>query len=545
MRPSRAASDAARWGVVAALLLVLVPVGWVSPDGLHQADLARSGSWRPNPNHLLNEPLNAAWLAITDRWAPAALPVDRLRRLSGLWAALAIAAFRRLLAPRLASSRGAANYATAWFAGCAVFAILALSAETYVLQLPVLVVAAALLLRLQERVRPRDALALGATLGLAALCFVSLALLLLSALCLGFAHPGDGARAVRRRSLEVVAGFVLVTLPSFWLVWRTAGGGGFLSWLGGYGGAPELGRLAAAYGLHDASAIGGAALRALYGAVKSVVDLVRAVAQWRDEGLRAWPMLRAAVAALALWSLAGGRGRGEPRNAWTLIAFVVPPTLLFGLLWNNSDEQFYAPLAIAVGALAAQCGARSRAAVLAGALALIWNAVDLTARIVLYPRAERLAALAQLTAGSDLVIYPGYDELQALLRLDPPAARVVSLTGIATVLPPASGLERLRQDAQAVVARGGKVLVLDIYDRPPLAPPWKFLRSLDYDPPAVRAALADLPYAGPARRSGPWTVRETSSPPARVPEPGRPRRSRRRRWRRETTSAGARSQEAA
>jgi len=68
------------------------------------------------------------------------------------------------------------------------------------------------------------------------------------------------------------------------------------------------------------------------------------------------------------------------------------------------------------------------------------------------------------------------------------------------------------------VARGGKVVVLDIYDRPPFALPWKFLRSLDYDPRSVRAALDGLPFTGPPRRSGPWTVRETA-PAGPTPTP--------------------------
>jgi len=470
VKRSRDEADAALWLVAAALLLVLVPVGWVSADAVGQADTARAGFSKLNPNHLLEEPLNAAWLALTGRWAPAMLPVDRLRRLSGLWAALSIGAFRRFLAPQLAPSRAAANYGTAWFAGCAVCLILALAADTHILQLAPAVLAAALLLRLVDRARARDALALGAALGLAALCFVSTALLAAAALCLSLRRlPGESSAAARTRTLGTAAGFLLVTLPSFWLAWRGNGGNlSFQSWLTGYGGAPGLGRLAAVYGLHDVSAAGNAALRMLYGAAKSVVDLIPAITQWRDQGLRAWPLLRVAVAGLALWALCGGFLHPDRRKVWIVVAFVVPATLLFAFLWNNSEEQFFAPLAIAIGALAARGGLRSRSAILAGALALVWNTADVTGRIVLYPRGERLARLAQL--------------------------------------------------AQAVVGHGGKVVVLDIYDRPPFAPPWKFLRSLDYDPRSVRAALDGLPFTGPPRRSGPWTVRETA-PAGPTPTP--------------------------
>ncbi len=165
--------DALLWALAAALLLAGLPVGRVSPDGLAQAELARQGSWTINPNHLLFEPVNAAWLALTRPLAPGTLPVDRLRRLSALCAAAALALFRCWVAPRLASSRAAANYGTAWCGLCAVFALLALSAETYILQLPAVVLAAGLLLRLRQRRSPRLAFALGAAVGAATLCFVS------------------------------------------------------------------------------------------------------------------------------------------------------------------------------------------------------------------------------------------------------------------------------------------------------------------------------------------------------------------------------------
>ena len=513
--------DAGWWALAAAALLALAPIGWISPDGFAQAQLAQAGTWRLNPSHLLFEPANAAWVAASQPLLPRSLPADRLRRLSALGAALALGLFRLGVAPRLARTRAAANYATAWFGGSAVFLLLAVSAETYMLQLPAVVLAAAMLLRLGCQPSAPTAAALGAAIGVSTLFFVSNVLLVpaaAAAIWFMSRQPrlvAASAPSLRRQLGWLLAGFSAVVLPCALVAWCAAApGADFLDWLSSYGGGQGLGRLRGVYGVQlTPVGIAVAALRAGYGAAKTVVDLVPAVAQWRDEGLRIAPLLRCAVAAIALWSLAGGgwRGRSESRQALlALLLLTVPPTLLFGWLWNNSDEQFYAPLALGCGALAAGHGLRTRRALAGGVLALAWNAGDVATRYALYPRQARVAELERLTAGAALVLYPGFDELGVLLALADPPPPALALTALVGQ-PPEQGLSGLRVRALETAASGGRVVALGLYDRPPSAPPWKFLRALGYPPAAVREALSPLGFE-PAAVDNRWGARVAGGP---------------------------------
>lgn len=488
-----------------ALLLAFAPIGWVSPDGVGAAQRASAGTWTLNPNHLLFDPINALWLRLSHFVLPAELAVDRLRRLAAVWAALTLAIFRGAVAPRLAASRAAANYGTAWCGGCAVFLLLAVSAETYILQLPFIAVAAAALLRLSTAPRPAVAAALGAAIAGATLCFAS-NLLLLPAAAVVLATSRTIPAAQRRRLvLAASLACAAVALPSLLLAWRAGAPNlGFADWMTSYGGRHDLGRLAAAYGLPaKPSEIGLAAMRALYGCAKSAIDLVPAVAGWRDGGQRLGPLLRLTVAVLAAWSL--GAGRGGWREVAPIVWLTLPTAALFGFLWNNSDEQFYAPLALALGGLATRRGLRSGPALAAGMLALAWNVADVTQRYALYPRADRLAELAGAVHGAALVIYPGQDELETLFALSgpppPPGLAVTALAGSE----PAQGLARLRATVEENLSEGGRVVCLNLFARPPDAPPWKFLRGVGYPPELVRGAIADLGFA-PVPLSTPWTV---------------------------------------
>jgi hypothetical protein len=359
------------------------------------------------------------------------------------------------------------------------------------------------------------AAALGAALGGATLCFASNLLLLPAAAVVLATRRTIPAAQRRRMGLAASLAFAALVVPATALAWRAAAPDlGFAAWLTSYGGQPDGGRVVAAYGIPaTTTGIGLAALRALYGSAKALVDLVPAVAGWRDGGERGWPLVRVAVAMLAAWALGGGRGGW--RAAAPVLWLTVPAVAVFGFLWNNSDEQFYAPLALAIGVLAACRGSRSRPALVAGAIALAWNLADITVRYGLYPRSARLAELGRLVDGADLVLYPGFDELEVLLALSPAAPPSLPVTAIAS-LEPAAGLERLRERARASLARGGRVVCLDLYDRPSGEPPWKFLRGVGYSPEAVRGALAGLPFTPtPALSSRLWSVRVAGavSPP--------------------------------
>ena len=62
------------------------------------------------------------------------------------------------------------------------------------------------------------------------------------------------------------------------------------------------------------------------------------------------------------------------------------------------------------------------------------------------------------------------------------------------------------------VRTGGRVVLINLDDRPPREAPWKFLAALGYPPERVRAALAVLPLA-PPRTAGPFTFRGAPATP--------------------------------
>jgi hypothetical protein len=125
--------------------------------------------------------------------------------------------------------------------------------------------------------------------------------------------------------------------------------------------------------------------------------------------------------------------------------------LVFGFFWNNSDDQFYFQMAPAFGALAARIpGRRGRAGVFVAlsVAGLLWNLVDVSSHRIFYPRQERMALLEREVQGACLVVYPGFDEPEMLLRLSRPAKFVpqVSLTYLASRYPVDEGIKRLRSD---------------------------------------------------------------------------------------------------
>ncbi len=165
--------DSLLWLLAAAAVLFLVPIGFVSNDGLgHSRDFA-AGSWHLDPNHLLFEPLGAWWQNAWMRHGYGGDPVDALKRLSALAGALAAGLFRWGVAPRLAGTRWEANHATAWLAFSSAFLRLWVSDETHMIQMPFVVALAWLALVYQARPSFGRGLALGAAAGLAALTFIS------------------------------------------------------------------------------------------------------------------------------------------------------------------------------------------------------------------------------------------------------------------------------------------------------------------------------------------------------------------------------------
>ena len=529
MKPDADARDAVLWLTVACLLLGSIPIGFVSNDGAGHSASFVAGSWRPNPNHLLFEPLGAGWQATLLAMGVRREPYDVLKLLSVVAGALALAIFRWAVAPAVAGSRLRSNLGTAWMAGSSAFLRLWISDETHIIQMPALAAAVALALAWHRRPSTGRAFSLGVAIGVATLTFVSNALIG-AAIAAALVTPLLGRATIRRGLFTagaIGAGVLLTAGPLFALAWASsAEGRPFLAWLTRYGESTASARVIDAYGVTaDVRDLLLSAARACYGAASALVDITSLGAAVRDGraptafAIAAGLALLVAVAVMAfsVARIAGRRDDSTDRFLLRLTTAYAAAVLLFGLGWNNSDDQFYVQLAVLFGLVVARMPAHPLG-VVASLAVLLWNAADVGTRRVFYPRQERAALLRQETAGACLALVPGFDEAELLLAISPgrPVPRL-SITQVAMAHPPAEGLVELRRRVEACKDAPGPVVVIDVFDTLDWRAPWKFLLRLGYSRAEVETVLSSLALS-PTRRVGPFTIRSTrGGSPARRP----------------------------
>lgn len=518
--------DALLWFVIPVVILFTIPIGFVSNDGLgHSRDFA-AGTWRLNPNHLLFEPLGAWWQNLWTRNGSGREPVDILKLLSALSGALAAGLFRYGVAPRLAETRWAANHATAWLAFSSAFLRLWVSDEIHMIQMPFVVAMAWTALLFLERPSPGRALALGIAVGFAALTFISNLVIgaAVAAALLIWHLWRCGLRLAVRSAAAVGIGAALAAGPVFFVVWlRIQEAPSFLAWLTHYGGSQQPTGGQTAYGLEvSLTGLFESVARAFYGTASALVDLIPAAAAVRDrQAPTLWAMLGVlaflAAAISLLYGLATAfREPSKPANRSVLLLTIpwLAAILGFGIFWNNSDDQFYFQMAPVFGALAARIpGRRGRAGAVFLVLSLaglVWNLVDVGERRILYPRWERMALLEKEVRGACLVVYPGFDEPEMLLRLSRRAQSVpqISVTHLASRYPVQEGIQRLTDDIERCLGAGRRVVLIDIFDTPRDRNPWKFLRRLGYDRRRIERALDErFSSKGASRQMGPFRIR--------------------------------------
>jgi hypothetical protein len=506
--------DALLWLIVSILLFLSLRIGYISADGIGQS-AGFSAGLRLNPNHLLFEPLGVGWQGWQRLLGPGASreeAVDHLKRLSILFGALAVALFRWGVAPRVAASRLAANHATAWVALSSAFSRLWISDEIHMIQMPAVVVAAVCFLLCIKRPTLGNALRLGAAATLAAAFFISNILLApAAAIVLGLWHL---RRREKRQALTAAGGILagtaasaLLVFPIAWLLSGTQHG--FLEWMTSYAGGDRSSRVKLVYGvLPSPAGWAQAAVRAFYGAACALVDLAPAVATIRDRQPIGWETIWSLAAFLAAGAVLLYGWKHANRRAVLLTVVWLVAVLAFGILWDNSDDQFYFQLAVVFGALAASLPIR-RAVLVLSLFALLWNGVDLTHRRILYPRQERLALLRAGLHDAGLIIYPGYEDLAVLLTLtqtEPPVPRL-AVTTIAVEHPLAEGQQALSTAIAACLSQGRPVALVDLYDTPADKNPWKFLRRLGYERPSILATIERFPVETRSRLLGPFTLR--------------------------------------
>lgn len=399
-------------------------------------------------------------------------------------------------------------------------------------QMPLVVLVAAAAVRRIEEDRRGRSLPVGVAAGLAALRFVSNALLGVTlAAALAWRHlRRREARRAAASVAAIAAGMTLAAGPPLLAAWLPrAHAIGFFDWLTRYDGGFSPTRVTAHYGVvASLSGVLTALVRAAYGAASSLVDLAAPAATWRDRqpltlaALMPALAFAAAVTALAIYALAAWRaapnGRGERSPALPLTIAWVSAIFAFGVFWDNSDDQFYFQLAPIFGVIAAGGPASPRHVARHG---------PRYGRPALERRRRRDAPAplpARGTRGADRARgrrrLPG--RLPRLRRAAAPPRPLASNGEGAAPEPRRAGGRRAARRRAVAPAGARRCLPCSRRPRRParhlrnaaLRSPWKYLLRLGYERRAVESALASVAGETASAASGPFTVREISPPPA-------------------------------
>jgi hypothetical protein len=87
----------------------------------------------------------------------------------------------------------------------------------------------------------------------------------------------------------------------------------------------------------------------------------------------------------------------------------------------------------------------------------------------------------------------------------------MELTTLATQYPAQVGLDTLQQRVTRILAHGGRVDVIAVFDVSAQQNPWKYLHDLGYEQSAIRHVLLQFPHECTSRMAGPFPVRSLAA----------------------------------
>lgn len=503
--------DALLWAVVPALVLTVVGVGAVNGDAIRHANSFVDGSWGLNPNHLVMEPVAAAWFQLASELEWGASHVDRLKLLD-IWAGgVALGLFRLLVAPAVAERRMRRNLSTLVLGGLQAFIAYWISGEPIILQVVVLVLAAHCLIRFVQAPGVARAVWTGAGFALAALFFVSNAVV--GAFTLAGVSVWSSVRTDETVSFRHAGGFLLgaagLGMAGMLAGWMAAAPGTDLwTWVTSYAGEVSLGdHVFGVEGLAPGN-LAEATTRAVYGMAIAFVDVAPTVDAARGQiswGMRpaVAPIAAASVGVALLYCLyRSWRAEGQPRMLAAGMTGWVVGVIAFGIVYNNSDSQYFVQIAVPAAVLVAavpenrRSSAPDRLALLALAASVVWNFGSAFTTQISYPRSKRLDRLGEEVRGGSLVIYPGADTVGRLLHLLPDTLyeqRLSMMTWSDRYRD--DGLDALADSIRRVLARGGDLRIVGVYDAPDERQPWSILARRGYTPAKVTGLFAEYSAA--------------------------------------------------
>ncbi len=529
--------DSVLWFLVTGIVITIVPIGWVNGNALYHAG-RYAGSWVPNPNHLLFEPVGAWWMHTLTRLGSQRPGADQLTLLSAWSGALSLALFRLRLHRFVGSSRASANFATLCLALSVAWTRHLVTGNHFMVDMPFLVLSAMAAIDYGRTQRLRFAIAAGAWAGAAALFLISN--LVFAAFAVGVAFAIW--HAVRREwrlaiiapaaiglSAAIVAGVPL----GLTYVLQARSGMSPLAWLTTYSGGTVAERAIMRVGVNSpGQSVLVAMFRAAYGVICALVDVQPVVQVFRDQLSVTPRVILNAAAVVVGWAtcayayaeLIRLRAHAIARATALFVAAWIVGTFLLGVYINIADDEYYFHLAACFGLIAAAAATmpmRRRGAVLVlAASVLAFNAYDVIDRVVLFPRWERVASLNSALAGTGLIVSGGENEVETVIFFADTALRRrwYTIIGLASKAPQDSGMKILADRVRATLDSGKRVDVVDVFDTAPKSLPWKALRRMEYEKDSIIAVLERLGVEPKSRYVGPYTLRSIyPSQPATVP----------------------------
>ncbi len=492
--------------LVAVLYLFVCKTRIFSGDGMVYADQALRGEWVFNPNHLLMNPI-AHWALALGRLVGLGI-VDALKLVSGAATVFSLILFHALLW-RLGVASSVARWAGV---GALLFSrnvlSMAISEEFFVVQLPLLLLVGLVLTNWIRGNPPGflTPLVAGGLVGLAA------AISIHNVLLAGGLAAGLLIREWVSRRPGVRPALLLIAATAAALVPLLVAGhhasrtnAPFLKWMTSYQGTSNT--ASALYGIKpELRSTGLAVLRVPFSLVTNVADsggfgqtLKAAMAHNFADFV---PHYGAALIGGLFW-IATGVGLvllfvRRPESALgarvtVCTLFWCIPYVVFGFVWNNSDDQFWFQVTPVLAASFAAwiedsntrrspSSRRRTIALVCVALLAILNTAFVIAPVSFRDVDGAVEQHAKLLGNDVLEIYPGWDTSAVLLpKAARPGYEKISLLDAALGNDPRiPNLETLSRTVRDRLERGGTVLVARLFERDAELKPWEELRALGW-----------------------------------------------------------------
>ena len=497
--------DSILWFVIPLGIFSTLKVGLVSGDAISHSETFRQHTWHYNPNHLFLEISGFIWqeiisVRLLDFFNVSRSAPDRLLLLSVLTGSLSFGIFRYQISKLLKIDRLSSNVATFNFSTGSAFLRMFLSGEHFMIQMPFLVLFLFGTLEFLIYKKNISIIKAGVGGGISCLCVVSnclntglngIVILVYSLITKNF------KTGIRFFLIFGIISFSIF-IGIFYLCYSLTANSNvsFLHWITSYGGDANLSsREGLAYGMQtfNLKNLVSAFIRSIYGTFSSFTDIQPLVGAIRDKSSISFLNILELINFLLLIGLFTNlffclkkHFNQQIIKSVILISLCwLVYTVVFGTLWNNSDDQFYFQLSPVLGLIIGSALINNKSKLIISLTILISfiNLTDIYIRYIQFNRDEQVEALSEALKPYSLIIMPGANNLDSVTWFITPSIkdRKLSIFQLSDRYVPQEGLKVLNDEIQKALNNGNKVAVLDIFDTPRYVLPWKHLDLLGYN----------------------------------------------------------------